>query len=295
MNKATKLASAIAAGFTAVAVANPADAEIERRTFEAAPSDRVVVDVDFGTINIEAVDAAAVQVVVERAEKLELDFQDDGDTVTVRGRKTGGWWPWNTGRGPHFHITVPYEHDLDLRTAGGGIAIDRLQGEVRARTSGGTVRIGAIDGSIDAKTSGGGIRVESANGPVLARTSGGSIRVQEAVGPVEAKTSGGSVRIGRAHGAIQARTSGGSIEAGFAAQPGGASELRTSGGSITAYLADGVAVDVEARTSGGRVSTELPVAGMLDKTSMQAAINGGGPSMMLRTSGGSIRVRRLQP
>jgi len=47
---------------------------------------------------------------------------------------------------------------------------------------------------------------------------------------------------------------------------------------------------------GGRVTTELPVTVQveLSTTTLQAKINAGGPKLMLRTSGGDIRVGKLR-
>lgn len=310
------LATCLAVG-TAIAVpAGPANADDPvRRAFDAGPGARLVVDTDFGAVDIQSRDRNGIEVVVERPESLELEFEQSDGVVTIRGRRDAPRWRfWDWERQPKFRISVPYEHDVELRTAGGHITIDRLQGDVFARTSGGDVRIGEVDGPVQAKTSGGSVRISSAHetvaqtsggdirigdaqGPVSATTSGGSIETEAVAGDVAAKTSGGSIRVRGVNGAVQAKTSGGSISAEFVAQPNAPSELRTSGGNVTVYLPDEIAVDLKARTSGGRVSTDFPVTMVGDvsaKNRLETALNGGGPAMALRTSGGSIRLRRLQ-
>ena len=292
------LATCLAVG-TAIAVpAGTANAdETVRRTFDAGPGERLVVDTDFGAVDIQSRDRDGIEVVVERPESLELEFEQSDGMVTIRGRRDAPRWRfWDWERQPRFRINVPYRHDVELRTAGGDIAIDRLEGDVFARTSGGSVRIGRAHETV-ARTSGGDIRIGDAQGPVSATTSGGSIETEAVAGDVAAKTSGGSIRVRGVNGAVQARTSGGSISAEFVAQPNAPSELRTSGGNVTVYLPDEIAVDLNARTSGGRVSTDFPVTmvGELSaKNRLETALNGGGPTMALRTSGGSIRLRRLQ-
>lgn len=308
-------ACTLACAASAVAAQDDADDAV-RRSFDVAPGERVVVDTEFANIDVETWDTPKVDIMVERPDRLSLEFEQADGVVTVRGRKKGrSWTPWNWDRQPRFRLNVPYQQGLELRTSGGDITIDRLQGDVVARTSGGDVRIGDVDGHVDgktsggdvrigsaqdtvAKTSGGGIRIGAAQGDVSATTSGGNIQTDRVAGDMVAKTSGGSIRIRGAHGAVQANTSGGSIEAEFVAQPGAPSELRTSGGSVTVYLPEDIALDVDARTSGGSVSTDFPVTvdGELGtRNKLQTAINGGGPTMALRTSGGSIRLRRLQP
>ena len=96
--------------------------------------------------------------------------------------------------------------------------------------------------------------------------------------------------------AITARTSGGSVSAYLTAQPAGDSSLTTSGGSVTVYLADDIAVDLDARTSGGSARTDFDVLAHGDEDHSRhriaGSLNGGGPELYLRTSGGNIRVLR---
>ena len=79
-------------------------------------------------------------------------------------------------------------------------------------------------------------------------------------------------------------------------QPQDECNLRTSGGGITLTLIPDIAVDVEAETSGGRVSTDFAVEsaiqGKVPRNRLKGSINGGGPLLKLRTSGGSIRLQK---
>lgn len=61
-------------------------------------------------------------------------------------------------------------------------------------------------------------------------------------------------------------------------------------------LAEMLSLDVDAKTSGGRVTTEFPVTvqGELSTTALQARMNAGGPKLVLRASGGEIRVGKLR-
>lgn len=186
---------------------------------------------------------------------------------------------------------------LNVRTSGGSVRIADVPGTVAARTSGGSVRHAGTSASVDASTAGGSISIERVQGAASATTSGGRIAIDQA-GPVTARTSGGSIAIGQAFGAVQARTSGGSIEVALAAQPEDDSELRTSGGSIAVRLAADIALDVNASSSGGSVRVDDALALRGDHLqrgepwkNVQASLNGGGPALRLRTSGGSIRLR----
>ena len=305
------LTAALAAGLLAAA----AGADTETWSFDVSPGDRLVLDTEWGEIDVTTGDGTTVELAVEHADQLEFDHTREDGTLTIRAtrRDTGiGDWFRGWGSRPSFTLTVPREHDLSLRAAGGDIAVGDLDGELRARTSGGSLVAGYVTGSLQLETSGGSINVERAGGTVgvttsggairlgavggavEARTSGGSIHVAEAAGPVSARTSGGSIVLGSA-GAIDARTSGGSIRARIHAQPHDESSLRTSGGDITVALAEGVAVDIEAQAFGGRVLSDIPLAvqGEPEKSSLRGSVAGGGPVLSLRTSGGSIFVEPL--
>lgn len=59
-----------------------------------------------------------------------------------------------------IRLIVPSRFNVDVRTGGGGIDIDDLEGNVLAQTSGGGIDVGYIrNGSVDVRTSGGGIEV----------------------------------------------------------------------------------------------------------------------------------------
>ncbi|RKU05946.1 hypothetical protein C6502_20890 [Candidatus Poribacteria bacterium] len=317
--------------FAGLTIADAAVENNIERSFQVTPGGRLTVDSDRGSIEVRAADRDQVDVKIERKVKrgrkwsveevledlpITFDHSDGGVTIRAKyGEKNS--WPWNRERnrlGVKFLITVPQRYNVDLKTLGGGISVADLAGEVRSQTSGGSLRIGSIKGPVwgrtsggsiklegtqgdaDVKTSGGKITIGSVAGAVQAKTSGGSISIDKATGGVNAKTSGGSITVEEVMGSINAKTSGGSIKAYISRQPEGDCSLETSGGSVTAYLVEDIGVDVEARTSGGSVSTDVPIAtvvqGKVRKNRLQGAINGGGPLLKLRTSGGSIRLRK---
>jgi len=210
-----------------------------------------------------------------------------------------------------YRVLVPREMSVDLSTSGGSIEVGDLKGEAVARTSGGSLNFGRIDGPVRGNTSGGsislaggrgkaslhtsggGISINDVAGEVDASTSGGSIQIQRARGRVSAHTSGGSITVRESTGAVDASTSGGSVTASLSAQPNEPSRLSTSGGSINIELAGNLRLDVDASTSGGGISTDFPVAAWSKgRQNLRTAINGGGPLLQLRTSGGGIHIQK---
>lgn len=298
------------------------------KRFAVQPGGKLVVDVDFGAIdvNTNATSEVIVDVVrkVTRATKEEEEsflaerpvaFSQDGNTVTISSRAK------SNSRSSHgrqrtegkYTITVPARFSAELRTAGGAITVNDLTGDVNAITSGGTLQFARLRGSLDGRTSGGGIRVADCEGAQQVKTSGGGIDLSGGTGSfegktlggavtakgfrgaVQVKTSGGGITIENAVGKVEGSTSGGSISARFASPLSEEVRLTTSGGSVTLRVPENSAFDLDASTSGGRVNSDLPVSttGKRSRTHLKGPVNGGGKAVVLHTSGGSIQVQRL--
>lgn len=211
-----------------------------------------------------------------------------------------------------YRVMVPKKFNADIETWTGSISVSDLRGEVNAHTSGGPLNFQGVEGPVHGRTSGGGITlvggkgmadVRTSGGPIWikevagdvdASTSGGGISIESNVGRVRARTSGGPIWIKDASGAIDASTSGGGVSASLIGQPREDCRLSTSGGPIDVTLSKDVHVDLDASTSGGRVWTDFAVPYRDERhfSELRAQLNGGGPRLYLRTSGGGITVRR---
>jgi DUF4097 and DUF4098 domain-containing protein YvlB len=300
------------------------------RSFDVKPGGWLKIMADRGSIEVNTSGRDRVDVEITREvdtwtdseaeeilENFEIELSQSGNDVIIEAKfrkKFSSFWDRIRNRlKVRFIVTVPEKYNVDLHTSGGSITVDDLEGEVKSHTSGGSLHFGNIKGPVYGKTSGGSITLEGCigdaevrtsggslnigevDGNVVASTSGGSIRIESAKGTVDASTSGGSIKVNEVMGTINASTSGGSITAHISKQPQSNCKLKTSGGGINVYMADGISVDLDARTSGGRVSTDFPVTvqGELKKNALMAKINGGGPELYLRTSGGNIKLHRL--
>ena len=297
--------------------------------FSVQPGGTVVVEVDFGAINVSTNGASEVVIDVwrkiGRRKKADeevflrdhpVTFTQDGNTVTIRSRgKTRSSWSW-TGRNSNdakYTITVPARFSAQLKTGGGGIDVTDLTGEVRADTGGGAlsftrltgtlrgetggggVKGAACDGTLTLRTGGGGIDVNSGSGTLDGTTGGGSVTVREFLGPVHVRTGGGGLTIEKVQGAVDGSTGGGSISAVLPSEVSGPVKLLTGGGGITVSVPTTAAFDLDARTSGGGVTTDLPVAvvGKVEHGRLQGPVNGGGKTVELRSGGGGIRLKKL--
>ncbi len=282
------------------------------KSFTVGPGGTLYLESDIGSIQVRGVRENKVDIEVirevksgseEKAEQIlkdfDIKFTQSGDDVRIEAKyeksKLSRFWN-NIGKylKVKFIISVPDKYNLDLDTKGGSISVDDIQGVVKSRTSGGSLRFDRIEGEISGKTSGGSIEIGEVKGNTDVDTSGGSIRISHAQGPVDAHTSGGSITVEEVRGTIKADTSGGSIKAYISSQPQSDCRLTTSGGSITVHLEDDIGMNVNAKTSGGRVHSDFPVTlkGEIDRSVLNTKINDGGPELYLRTSGGSIYLRK---
>lgn len=303
-----------------------AETDVIRKGFNVADGGTLRLDADFGDVKIVAGGTGvAVEITREgdgkRGRELmrehKITIRQDGNDVVIdsdidRDNSWFNFFNWSNYE-VQWNVRVPKNYNVVVKTSGGSVDLGDLGGTVDARTSGGSIETGRLGGDATLKTSGGSIVINGALGRVEARTSGGSIRIGDTAGPVDARTSGGSISLARvrgsvyahtsgggitideASGSIDASTSGGSIKAQFAGPLTADSKLSTSGGNVTVSVAPSVRLDLDARASGGGVSSDVPVTihGRLDDNELRGKINGGGPKLTLRTSGGGIRVKTL--
>lgn len=299
-----------------------------QKKFEVKAGGNLVVDVDFGSIEVSAGSGQHVGIQITRrisrgSKSDEEDFlqerpvvvSQDGDTVTIRSKsenRTSWSWKGLQRNEAKYVVTVPARFNAKLKTSGGGIEVRDLEGEVKAGTSGGGLKFARIKGPLDGRTSGGGIRLNGCEGAVAihtsgggievdgghgsldGHTSGGSIQVKAFRGDLKVRTSGGGIRIEEAAGRVEASTSGGSISASLA-KISDAVRLETSGGSVTLRTSPDAAFDLDASSSGGGASSELPVAvtGKPSRNHLKGPVNGGGRTVQLRSSGGGVHVKKL--
>ena len=283
-----------------------------QKSFNVTPGGKLTVEVNVGSIEVTASDRKDVAIELfrkadargsggadrEKAElqKHEVTFTQEGNNVVVHAqRQKDTESARNMSLNYRYVILVPAKFDADVKTSGGSIKVADLNGDLKAHTSGGSLKFAHIRGPIDGHTSGGSIDVANSEGKVSIKTSGGSIKVNKHKGDVVAKTSGGGVSVEDVEGQVQASTSGGSVTASLA-KITGECRLETSGGGINVAVPGNAAVDIDAKTNGGRVHSDLPVAGTInDKRHnvLQGKVNGGGTPFVLRTSGGSIHLKKL--
>ena len=299
---------------TAFAVASVAHATIERnvdKSFTVNGTGTVHLETYGGAINVvpgpdgvvkitahERIHASSEAEADDVLKNLELTFDQSGGDVHAVAKYTGSRIGFHFGSWPpvnvDFTATVPTAFAADLHTSGGPITVGDLNGVVNARTSGGPIRLGKLGTTVDARTSGGSINLDEAKGEATLDTSGGPIAVGRLGGPSDLSTSGGSIRIDAVEHSVRAHTSGGSIRAGLVGSPKGDCKFDTSGGSVQVTVDKTAAFELDAATSGGGVRADgLTItlhSNSKSRDKLVGTVNGGGPLVKLRSSGGGITV-----
>jgi Putative adhesin len=313
--------------FVAATTASALSEENVSQTLEGAPGGKLIVDVDFGTIDVSAGADDKISVMAHRKIDSDNEAQEkeylasapvtvskEGNTVTIRARRQNKEhnlnWSGRCSMDARYTVHVPRTFNSELRTGGGTIMVAELTGSMSADTSGGKLKFTHLHGPTGATTSGGSIELNGCEGALKVDTSGGRIEATDGSGSLEARTSGGSIVVrnfggdtkvetsgGRLtfeniNGKITGRSSGGSISAKLKSPVPGDVNLETSAGSIDVMVPPDAGLDIEAEASSGRVTSELPVTGTrTDRDSMKGKINGGGKSLVLRSGAGSISIK----
>ncbi len=268
--------------------------------FDVSAGGQLVVNTSVGSVAVVGQDSRQVVVHAEitGSEAFVDDFtitaEQQSSDVTVRGYGSRSWLDWFFSmKRVHFVISVPRDYRLNVQTSGGSIDVRNLTAAVKGRTSGGGISVQDVTGAVDMRTSGGGIDGNRLEGPTELETSGGGIDLTDCTGNLDVHTSGGSIRVHGVDGRIVATTSGGSIYVEAHANRG--ASLITSGGSVTLLLPADAHATLDAETSGGGVRVDFPLTSttIVTRTHVRGAINGGGDSVALHTSGGSVHVGQL--
>ena len=301
--------------FLAAASTVSADSRVER-TLKLEPGGRFRLDADVGSVVIRGGTGPGAHVLFESSREdlqdvLKIDFDEKpGEAVVTAKYRHHRWFNGFRGR-VEITVDVPAETAVDiltaggairlsgtrrqanLRTSGGSLTIENLSADLDGDTSGGSVHVRDVTGNARVRTSGGSIEAARIHGSLDADTSGGSVRIESVSGNVKAHSSGGPIRIFEAAGRVDADTSGGGVEIAFAKGNGQGGRIESSGGGITVSLDPAVHLEIDAHAD--RIDSDLPltVSGGISRESLHGTLNGGGPSLRLETSGGSVRIRAL--
>ena len=174
------------------------------------------------------------------------------------------------------HPPLPKDVNLAVRYA---IEAPR-EVDVNLRTVNGQIRVSGIQGAIDATSVNDTITLEDATGPIRARATNGSIRAEIGLLSEDAEfsTTNGLIGVEVRHGSAPVTA-------------------LTTNGSINLTLPTDFAGQLDAEARRGRVHSDfpIPVVGKV-KSQLKGKIGDGGEVIVkLRSTNGSIRLKRQEP
>jgi DUF4097 and DUF4098 domain-containing protein YvlB len=246
------------------------------------PGGRLVVDAGASDVFVTGRSASGAHVVVtsnrdDLQELFTLNFSEEPGAVRIEMHKHSlQLWPKHLE--VRMEVEVPTKTNLDIRTGGGDVKVNHLEGETDLETSGGDVKATELKGNLNA------------------RTSGGDMELRDLTGDVSVKTSGGDITLANVHGRVEAHTSGGDVTASLARGNAKGGEIETSGGDIELRLDPAINLSLDASTSSGEVTSNLPhlsVTGEISSSRLHGTLGSGGETLRVHTNGGSVRISAL--
>ncbi len=217
------------------------------------------------------------------AGNLGSDLTLTSGAANVRVASVSGMTQVNLGGG---RVYIGSSRTSSIQTGAGSIQVQECAGDLRVVSGGGNLYLGEIQGALHAETQGGSVRLDSATGPVQVTTGGGSVALY---------------KLGRG---AQVETGAGPIMVEFLGNHGFTdSFLHTAAGDVSICFADNLPVTVHATSdmaSGRGISSDFSglkisqQGGVFSPRTMSAegSINGGGPSLRVRTTIGQIAFHR---
>ena len=249
---------------------------------------RVEVDLEDADVVLETVSGSTLElrVYVDTSdedlagslfEDMEFRVVQTGTTVSIVARESyldRGEWRNRS----HFFVTtvigVPRGVEIDAQTGDGDIQAGDLSWNTSLRSSDGDIIVDAFDGGeLDIHTSDGDILVDRLDGRrAEIRTSDGDIVLRSVRAPIDVSSGDGDIRINLLDSSEVS--------------------VSTGDGDITVTAPADLAANVYLEGEDLSVAPGLELIGRIREHSVRGTLNGGGPSIELRTGDGSISLRR---
>ena len=291
-----------------------------------APATRVVLEVAHGMIEIANAPVGGEVVVVTRlraqgpggqaapidetdrsgaAEAAERVFarlaprvkSTTGELQVRVADSRGVVFDWDPALQMAVEVTVAMPPGLDLRVRGMAVAVtlpDVFHGNADVRGESGAITAGRVEGDVVARSGTGGITVSEVTGRGELRSDTGLVLAGRLHGPARLRTLNGAIEVQQVHGTLAMRGSDAELVLGISSPPSKSIDLRTSAGRILINIDRDVALSVDADSrllghvrSRGFDESKVDVLSAT-RSSLVAALNGGGSLLRARTSGGEI-------
>ena len=245
----------------------PCSAADWQKTFTVSGKPIVRIETNDASVRVSGSDGHEVQVRVTApgyriGDQVRVTERQNGDRVEVEVRLLHR--PIVIGfsmRSVEIEVSVPRESDLDIHSGDGRLEVLDVKGNAHLATNDGRIRVSGVEGSLRASSGDGSIEADGRFDALDVETHDGRLRVSAQSG---------------------SRISG----SGWT--------LSTHDGRVEVLVPEKLAADLNAETHDGHVTVDIPVevAGQFGGSRVRGKLNGGGPTLRIRTGDGSIHVGR---
>lgn len=199
---------------------------------------------------------------------------------------------------------------VELRGLGGRLQVGDVGGDAEFFTTGGDISTGVVRGHVKADSGSGSVTIRESNGDVIVTTQEGNITSDYVHGDFDGRTESGSIRLERVGSMVHAVTKVGDIF--FRLIPEKVGEkldvlAQADRGNITMYVPTKIKATIEAvidkpalgaRAIFSDFPLKAPINGLKSlfpggPEQQRAVINGGGNSIRVQTSVGTIKILSL--
>lgn len=248
---------------------------------------------DVATVRV-TLHARDLEVAREYFESLNFDARQDGDRIVVKTEPSKRNWNRRSNGGAEIDvdIVIPRRFNAEISIAHGDLELGDLVGDLDLRVAHGDASVGSVDGdNIDVKMAHGDLEFEAVKARIVyLKTAHGDLMTGPlSADELSAKAAHGDLELDlRSGGTIDISNSHGEINLALAEAVGGT--IRNSHGDIEIEAPENLAANVEFRADKVKMSGNYSFGGSQSKSSMEGALNGGGPTLKAHTSFGTIAV-----
>lgn len=264
----------------------------EEKKFTVTGPAQLAVSTFDGSIEVRGWDRNEVAVEVEKVgsdqqmvDRIQVKAAQDGNTITIDVPKPSPLETSGLRRSPGANLVV----SVPSKTS------------VVARSGDGSITVRRVSGRIDLDTGDGSVRAEEIAGSLVVRTGDGHVYGRKVDGQAEIYTGDGTVGLDGVLTGVKVETRDGSVE--VTARPGsradGDWDVTTGDGDVRLEVPKEFGAEVDARTGDGRVrvdsltgTADAKTHDDQDRDAVTGRLGGGGKALRLRTSSGSITVKR---
>lgn len=257
-------------------------------TFAVDRGARLSIDVNAGSVEIQAWDRSEVRVRWAESDEGGVEVTQSGSVIRIRPRG------FLEDEDVELVFTIPTSMAVQISSLEGDIRVSGTRGSVAAETIEGDVEIREAAGTVAVQTVQGDVEIVGVRGAVAVDSGEGDIRLSQIDGPIAAEGIDGEILLrGIDSDAVEVSTVDGDVWYDGTVRDGGAYSLVTHDGDVTFTVPEGSGLTVSVSTFDGSLRPSFPVTlrsavGQLT----QFTIGSGSARVELETFDGDIYLIR---